>query len=311
MGVANGKVSATQDTTASVTTKGTSTITTSFQVQQGEQTFGTANYFAPVSHDYDIVWVWLNPAVIFTLTPNFVIWNGYGYDTTDQESLDIVGIELGYLNGDFGAMPPDIQVSLNRTWAEAQLWPTGQGPALTSADLAQIASADPFSVSTYGANYLGYEPPSTETADHRFTPSGCSASSSFNYIQASPSQAPGIGTCTLTYANTSTQAQDVTNSNSVTFSVDASVSASFIASLSVDFKQSNTITWTTEAQTSSTNSATNTASLSVQPPPCNNAVAGIGPCIPVYDSDGSQPTQFEIYQDNLYGTFMFAPVHYY
>jgi len=24
-----------------------------------------------------------------------------------------------------------------------------------------------------------------------------------------------------------------------------------------------------------------------------------------------QPTQFDIYQDNLYGTFMFAPVHYY
>ena len=86
-----------------------------------------------MNHDYDIVWVWLNPAVIFTLTPNFVIWNGYGYDTTDQESLDIVGIELGYLNGDFGAMPPDIQASLNRTWAAAQLWPTGQGPALTSA----------------------------------------------------------------------------------------------------------------------------------------------------------------------------------
>jgi hypothetical protein len=36
-----------------------------------------------------------------------------------------------------------------------------------------------------------------------------------------------------------------------------------------------------------------------------------GPCVPQYDASGMQPTQFDIYQDNLYGTFMFAPVHYY
>jgi hypothetical protein len=68
---------------------------------EGEKTFGTMNYDAPVNHDYDVIWIWLNPAVIFTVYSNgAVVWNGYGYDTTDQPGMDIVGIQLGALNGD-------------------------------------------------------------------------------------------------------------------------------------------------------------------------------------------------------------------
>jgi len=76
-------------------------------------------------------------------------------------------------------------------------------------------------------------------------------------------------------------------------------------------KTSGSLTWTTEAQTSSTETTSSTAALSVQGPPCGNVNAGIGPCAPVYDAAGGQPVQFEIYQDNMFGSFMFAPINYY
>ena len=309
--VSKGSITETVSTTTSQTTQNSSSVTTGIQVQNGEKTFGTANYFAPVDHDYDTIWVWLNPALIFTLGANNVAWTGYGYDATDQPSPDIVGIQLGYLNGDFGAIPPDLQTSLNRTWAAVQTSPSGEGPALTSADLAQIAAADPFSVGTYGPTYIGLTPPLAETADHRFTLSQCSAASSFDYVQAAPSVAAAIDTCTLTYTDTSTAAQGITNTYSQSFTIDASVNDTWVAAFSADLKTSDTLTWTTQAQSSVTNTTSSSGNLSVQGPACNNAVAGVGPCVPVYDSTGTEPTQFEVYQDNMYGTFMFAPINYY
>lgn len=309
--VGSAKITDSYSTTSSETTKNTSSVTMTFETSTAEKTFGTGSYWAPVDNDYDTIWVWLNPALIFTVSGDKVTWNGYGIDDTDQPGMDIVGIPLGYLNGKFGTMPPDIQTSLNRTWAASQL-PAGQNPAVTSAYYAQIASADPFSVSTYGPEYIGADPPTPQTADYRFTMSACTGDQSFDYIQAAPSQSPAIYTCTLTYTNTSTQAQDITSTYSQTYSVDSAFTGSgFLSSFSSDVKNSDTLTWTTEEQNSISNSTTSTASLSVQGPPCNNQVPEQGPCIPVYDSSGTEPVQFYIYEDNMYGTFMFAPVDFY
>ena len=317
--VAKGNITQTTTNETTQTTKTSSAVTTSIQVQSGYQTGGTSNYSTPVNHDDDLIWVWLNPAVIFNVAPGYVTWEGYGYDGTDEGGMDIVPIALGYLNGDFGAIPPDLQNSLNRAWASDQVFPAGQSAALNSNDLAQIAAADPFSVSTYGPTYIGYTPPATETLDHRFTSAECASSpgttsgnSPFvSYVQANPSQVALIDTCTLTYVNSSTQAQETTNVTSQTFSVDASVSNQFFVTFSAELKSSSTLTWTNDAQSSITSTATSTGSLEVQGPPCNNAVANQGPCLPVYDADGTQPVQFQVFQDNVYGTFMFAPVHYY
>jgi hypothetical protein len=310
--VANGKITVTNSTTNGQTTKTTSTVTSSVNVQSGEQTFGTGNYFAPVDNDYDQIWVWLNPAVIFSVAGSEPPqWNGYGFDGTDENQLDIVPIALGYLNGDFGAMPADIQSRINRTWAASQL-PAGQDPALTSSDLAQIAAADPFSVSTYGTTYIGYDPPATQTSDYRFTTSLCNGSSGFNYLQASPSTSPNVFQCNLTYTNLSTQASDITTMYSQTFTLDIALQGTaFFSNFSADLKDSYTLTWTKEAQSSITTSTTSLGSLFVQGPPCNNVVQGQGPCVPVYDASGTEPTQYQVYEDNVYGTFMFAPVHYY
>ena len=317
--VAKGTVTQTQTNETTQTTKDSSSVTTSIQVQSGYQTGGTSNYFTPVNHDDDLIWVWLNPAVIFNVAPGYVTWEGYGYDGTDESGMDIVSIALGYLNGDFGPVPPDLQNSLNRAWASDQIFPAGETAALNSSDLAQIEAADPFSVSTYGPTYLGYDPPATQTSDYRFTSAQCASSpgttsgnSPFvSYVQADPSQVAIIDTCTLTYVNSSTQAQDTTNVTSQTISIDASMSTQFTVVLSAELKASSTLTWTNDAQSSITSSTTSTGSLKVQGPPCNNVVANVGPCVPVYDAAGTQPVQFQVFQDNAYGTFMFAPVHYY
>jgi hypothetical protein len=314
--VTNGTLTGSYSYSNNQTSKKTNTITTSIQVQSGEKTYGTGNYFAPVDHDYDIVWIWLNPVYLFTLGNNTVVWNGYGYDATDQNGMDVVGIELGYLNGKFGAMPPQYASSIARTWASTQIFAAGHGPGLTGADLAQIASSDPFSVSSYGPTYVMSVPPSPSTADNRFTLSQCVSnnvgSQSFGYDQAAPSQAPENPSCTLTYTNTSTQAQEITKTSSQSFSIDKVFKASvFFAKLSAELKDTYAFTLTTDAQNSITTSATSVASFSIQGPPCNNVTPGVGPCVPVYDADYDQPTEFYVYQDNMYGTFMFAPVHYY
>jgi hypothetical protein len=308
--VFKGSITSGYNTTTTVTTKDTSSITSTIQVQNGERTFGTANYFAPVNHDYDVIWVWLNPAVILTVGNKMVAWTGLGYDTADQNGPDIVPVELGYLNGHFGPIPPDIRMPFDRVWAAGQIYGAGEGAALTSADLAQIAAADPFSVSTYGTNFVGYTPP-TETSDHRFTLSLCNSSGSFNYQQAGPSVPPEVYTCTLTYTNGSTQSHEITNSFQQTWSVDVSLGGRFLARLSGDVKTSHQFTWTTDAQTEISSTTTSSGALSVQGPACNNVKPGVGPCVPVYDANGHEPFQFQVYQDNMYGTFMFAPVHFY
>ncbi len=314
-GVFEGKITASQSTSNSQTTTSSSSVTTSVQVQSGEQTFGTGNYFAPVNNDYDIIWIWLNPVVIFSIgSSGPPVWNGYGFDMNDQSDLDVVGIPLGYLNGDFGPMPEQYLASTNRSWAANQIWPSGQGPALTTADFAQVASTDPFSQSSYGASNIGYAPPPS-TPDNRFTLSQCNGQdgglTSINYDQGSPNVSAGIYPCNLIYTNLTTQAQSISNTYSQTFSVDTSFSGSaFFTKFTLSLNNSNTLSWTTEAQASITNSTTSTASLSVQGPNCNNTPPSLT-CNPEYDAGGNEPIQFNVYQDNMYGTFMFAPIHYY
>lgn len=311
--VINGTVTASSTQTTTQKTTNSQTVALSVKVASGEKTEGTGNYFAPVDHDYDIIWVWLNPALIFTTNGDQVAWNGYGFDSRDEDGMDVVGVALGYLNGDFGAIPPDIQTSFNRAWSASQTYATGHGPALDAHDLSVIAAADPFSASTYGETYIGYVPPTPATADNRYTISLCSQSQSFGYTQAPPSTTANVYTCSVTYTNMSQQAKSITNSYQLGYSVSVDLSANFLSFFSSELKYSSSqiLTWENQASTQLTNSSTSTATLSVQGPPCNNVNPGVGPCVPVYDASGTEPTQFEVYQDNLYGTFMFAPVHYY
>jgi hypothetical protein len=296
-----GKITGTSATTVSQTSGTTDTVTVSKQTTESFKTTGTANAFSPVNHDYDLVWLWLNPLTIFTIYPSSVItWNGYGFDPADPTMApDIYPVAAGYLNGDFGAMPPSMVTELNRGWATNQTWPAGQGPALTTTDFQTILAADPFSSASYGLVFAqGVTPPTT--TDGRFTLA--STTSSFPYVQC----APGGGACvsdmyTTMYSDTTTLGQSANFQFQQMFGLEEDFGETlFGADVTEVVKQTSTLTWTTGYQNSVTNTNSQTDAFTIQGPSCTGS-----PCNPLY----AGPAEFDIYQDNLFGTFLFFGVN--
>jgi len=309
-----------QSTSSTQTTTDGESTTLSWSVENLVETFGTptaivnGSYTSPVNHDNDIIYIWLNPVETFTLSQNVLVWNGYGYDANDQNGMDIVPIELGYLNGDFGAIPSQYQTSLARAWAASQTDADGNpvNPALTTADFQYIATFDPFSSSSYGPNEIGSNPPVPDTPDDRFTISRCNSENSEPFYQADPSQSPENVTCTLSYSNMTTIEHDYSTGSTTTYSVDKSFQGGgFLAGWKIDVNSSNTLTTSTEVDSSISSTQGTSATLNIVGLPCNNVTPYEGPCVPVYPGPPTFPTQFVIYQDDLYGTFMFAPEDYY
>ena len=67
---------------------------------------GPSSSAVGLDHDEDIIWVWLNPVVSFTINSatNFT-WTGYGFDQNDPAgTTDVLGIPVKFLNG-HAAMP--------------------------------------------------------------------------------------------------------------------------------------------------------------------------------------------------------------
>lgn len=294
----------TSSSTATESSNGSSTVTLSMQSTLADKTTGTPDAFNPVNHDYDIVWLWLNPLVTLTLNPanpNILTWNGYAYDTADNNIVDVYPVYVGQLNGDF-AMDPSTQAELSRSWATGQVWPNGEGPALTTVDYATILAADPFSNSSYAVSIAPSSSPST-TEDGRFTLSGGSGGNaqSFDYVQA-PNNG---GSLTQQYTNTYTDSQTTSVGGSLSFQQVFGLEEKFDGTffgigLSYDLKQSATLTWSHSSTQSMTNTATETDMLSISGPSCTGS-----PCSPAY----SGPPEFQVFQDNLFGTFMFNPIN--
>jgi hypothetical protein len=280
-----------------------STVTISKQTSVSDKTNGTGNAFAPVNHDYDTIWLWLNPLMIYTINPNdpsFLQWNGYGFDNNDVNGMDIFGVEVGWLNGDFG-VNSSIQTVLARGWVSSNepgmIWPAGEGPGLTSTDIANILRADPF---TSGSYVLPSPLPST-SADGRFTQIPYPPNP-VNYTQAGLGN--GGGTTTMynaVYTNTSSVGQGSSYTFKEAFGTEEQFAGgTFLNHFSVDVKQTDTLTWTNSWQNTLTTTTTLTDALSVTGPGCPQTSP---PCVPAY----SGPGEFIVYQDNLYGTFMFYP----
>jgi len=282
------------------------------------KTTGTPNDFAPVNHDYDLVWLWLNPIATFTynpVSPKAIQWTGYGYDMADQPAMDVWPVLLGYLNGDFGcyainsSCDPEDAAVLARSWVakyNLQTWPSGEQPGLTSNDLANIAKADPWGANPKYAVILGNYNPAT-TTDGRFTiaPVNGSNSQSFDYKQAGPGNGSGL---TQTYTNENTTTTTDSSGNTYTFQeafgLEEKVGGSFFwQSVQYDFKQTSTFTWVHSFLLTSNNISDSTDTLSITGPPC--PAPPPGPCSPAY----SGFPEFDIYQDNIFGAFMFWGVN--
>lgn len=288
-------------------TSNTTTIIKSTSVTH--QTTGTGSAFSPVNSDYDIIWLWLNPVVLLTYTPAngsgpaSMIWNGYGYDPSDPSGryqMDIYPVAVGWLNGHFGD-DPSIDAVLARSWVSSQTWATGEGPGLTSADKANIIAADPLT----NPNYTQLEQHPYTTSDGRFTlmdtPTG--TPNPIPYVIASPGNGAGITTAyDVTQTDNQSQAQGASNSFNQAFGLQETFGGTlFGTGITTTLNQSQILTWKSSYLNTLTTTTTLNKGLSVTGPPCPAPYPG--PCNPSY----SGPGQFLVYQDNLYGTFVFYP----
>jgi hypothetical protein len=316
-----GKLTSTDSGSYTQASSSTSSFTLSAQTVNGTKSMGTVNAFSPVDHDYDYVWLWLNPVVILTVNPTSqtVTWDGYGIDAADQNAnvMDIWPVQVGYLNGDFGTLDPGDAEVLARSWAVGYLtWPSGEGPGLTQVDFDQILLADPFANSSYAVTVPAG---SNTTADGRFTLASVIATSSssgsgsggtsgtstsFDYKQADPGETAVTQSLSTSYTPSSTQTASTTVTTTQAYGTDASFTGSaFLAGLSASFKDTQTFTTIQQNSVSITNNSSVGSTLSITGPPCPGTTL---PCNPTYDGN---PSEFDVYQDNIYGTFMFNGVN--
>jgi hypothetical protein len=284
---------------------------------------GVGDNFNPVNHNNDIILVWLNPQSVFSFDPNYpanMTWNGLGYDNNDIPGMDIFAVPVGKLNGTTAFDQSDLN-ELNRAWATNQPWPNG--PGLTATDFAQILAYDAFANCSYsnvteqfancvdntentGGGNFPTPPPITST-DGRFTLAP-GLNSDIPYIQAyGTSQSKPIvyteSTTNTTVDSTQTShSQKQEFSLSESFTVGSNILGLFTAQLNWTLKESDTLNWTHTFTESLTNTTSNTSSFSLAGPTCT--VSG-NTCSPPY----AGPPEFLVYQDSLYGTFMFYPVH--
>lgn len=236
-----------------------------------------------LDHDFDIVLIWLNPVANFTIGPasTTVQWTGYSYDARDPAiGLDIVPLELAQLKNPALITDPNTLQSLARTWA-------GSGQGLTNADLLNIAARDPFSNPSYTVTVPAG---STCTTDNRFC---TTTNQDIAYQPPAPGGQPITQKYSSQYQTTTTQGQSATDTYEVSFSAEAH--SGFLMFFTIDIKNSQTFTWTNKWSATRTNTTAQTASLSITGPATTDNYTG--------------PTAFNVFQDNVYGTFMFSPAN--
>ena len=275
-----------QDTSSSIAVNQTTSVTTTVR--------GPSSSAVGLDHDEDYIWVWLNPVLNFTiLSPGNIQWNGYTFDATDPVGqMDVYGIRVAYLNG-HAPMPSDVAAVLARTWAPNMT--DGSGPGLTAADLAAILAADPFSNPSYVINI---PTGSSCTADGRFCLAG---NQNFQYEPPPPGGQPITQTFAVSHQTTATQGQGAIDtrmvgySTSVTFTLDGTKKQndnSFMTNFAATLVNGNSLTWKNQWNSLSTQQVGQTATLSITGPAATDNYTG--------------PVEFDIYQDNVYGSYMFG-----
>jgi len=296
VGGAGVKITNTASTDSTQGSNSSQTVTVSKTSNVGYQTKGTGNACSPVDHDYDTIWLWLNPLLIYATEPtyNALGWNGYGYDNNDpsgRDGRDLYPVQVGYLNGDFGDNP-SVDAILARGWVTTyepgMIWPAGEGPGLTSTDKATILAADPFT----NASYTLGNPLPINSADGRFS------QDPYPPNPLAYSGDPGLTTMYSTIdVNTQSESQGTSASFKEAFGTEEQFSGgSWFSSFTLDIKTTDTLTWSSSWLNTLTVTQTNTDAL---------AVTEVSSCTPPY----SGPGQFVLYQDNHYGTFMFYPAN--
>jgi len=182
-GIAQGTETVTTAVGWGQSTDSTNSLTLANSYTTGLVQSGPASSAVGVDHDYDVVYVWLNPEELMAVGGTVVAPNGEGWDERDSapsvcgaagiSGMDVAAITLGQLKGT-QTIPSDLQCRLNRVWDSAL-------GALTSTDLLAIANADPFYTNP---NFN----PNTDSSGRYDLPNGQDLI--MNYIPAAPGQQP-------------------------------------------------------------------------------------------------------------------------
>jgi hypothetical protein len=285
-GVFSGSVTATYATGWGQTQESTNSVALSETYTTGLVQPGPASSALGVDHDYDVVYVWLNAEELVGIAGNVISRNGYGWDGRDSAAtvcgaagitgMDVVAITIGQLRGT-QAIPTDLQCRLNRVWDSAL-------GGLTSADMLEIAQADPFfsnpQFNPNTANSARYELPNGQNLI-------------MNYIPAAPGAQPTTYTYTSSYSTTTTQGQSATDTHSRSWSLDASATYDYYVKITAAMNYSATYTTTNKNSSTITSATTQGASFSITGPATTDNYTG--------------PTAMQVWKDNVYGTFMFFP----
>jgi len=252
------------------------------------QTTSFVNKWNPLTdpgldHGNDVIYVWVNPVAWFSITsttgPAPIQWNGYTYDLADDSNnMEVIPLRLSQLLN-----PSTIDSytlgRLSRAWAQPNT--DGSGPGITNQDLLTIAAQDPFSDPSYTLT-LGSDGKTSN--DNRFTQTT---------NQALWYQPGHTNSYNWSYTGTTTAGQGGKTTYSSGFSMEEKYEADlFVAGLSYDWKQSTTFTWVDQWNTLTTQMTGQAASVSIT-----------GPTVPY-----NGPDEFNVFVDNVYGTFMVYPV---
>jgi hypothetical protein len=287
------------DSSSSIAVNQTTALTTTIP--------GPASSAVGLDHDVDLIWLWLNPVLDFSIdSSNSITWTGFEFDTRDPVGdMDVIALPVKFLNG-HQAIPTNIADVLARRWASRVLCTAGTtgcdatgtaDPGLDANDFAAILKADPFATPSYVINIPSG---SNCTADGRF----CRTSNQ-NLLYSPPPAGgqPITQTFSISHEATATQGQGASDSREVSRTGDLNGSFGFAKkdgggktifdfSFSADVQNATKMTMTNKWSSTSTQKVGQTASVTVKGPSTADNYTG--------------PVEFEVFQDNVFGTFMFG-----
>ena len=275
--------------------------------QQATTVRGPSKSSVGIDHDQDIIWLWLNPALELEMPSLTTIsWDSFAFDGRDPaDGIDLIGIPVGFLNGHV-PIPVNIAAVLARSWAppilcattDPDCGPNGtKGPGLTAADFAQILRSDPFTDPAY---LIDVAPVNSSgaicTTDGRF----CHLPNVNHTFQFSPQTSGGLP-ITQTFTETRTANLSVQNNVSISFAV--GFTKQFGTNMGEDgafnnFLQSlkvvDTLTLTDKLSLVNNVQLSQVSAFSITGPTAADNYTG--------------PVELNVFQDNVYGTFMFGAV---
>ncbi len=240
---------------------------------------GPASSSVGVDHDYDVIWVWLNPQTSYVLGQNEIALTGYSFNAQDgTEEMEVVPLYVSWLKNP-SSIPANVASRLARTWDTSGLG------GFTANDYAQILSSDPFATTGYN--------PSSDTG-HRFDLVG---GQTFSYSPPPAGGQPVTQNFSVTTSTTSTSGQGASSSHSTSWKVTYTNSTTVLeaaTTITGMLSVGNTMT-TTDKWSSTINSQSGkAASFSITGPATADNYTG--------------PTVMQVWRDNVYGSFMFNPV---